>query len=183
MKKWIALLLIAVLTVTAGLTAINMRFPVRHLDTVREHAGDLESSLILAVIMAESSFRPGVESRAGAQGLMQLMPATAEEIAMFMGMADFEPEDVWIPETNIAMGSFYLNRLYSMYGCVVLTLAAYNAGMGRVNGWLANPEMSADGQRLDDISVIPFPETYNYIRRVARNQRIYNIILTVTGRA
>jgi len=180
MKKWFTLALIVILTGTAGVMAVNIRYPVRHFDTIRENAGELEPSLILAVIMAESSFRERAESHRGAQGLMQLMPATAEDIARQMSMTSFQPQDVWQPEINIAMGSFYLNRLANMYGCVELALAAYNAGQGNVNRWLANPEFSGDGKSL---SVIPFPETENYLRRVKQNQRIYNIILNMTGRA
>jgi soluble lytic murein transglycosylase len=179
MKKWIFVAALAFFTFLAGILMLNIRFPVRHFDTVREHAGELDPALILAVIQAESSFRPNAQSHAGAQGLMQLMPATAQEIALFMGLENFSPEDVWIPEINIAMGSFYLNRLYNLYGCVNLALAAYNAGQGNVNRWLADPAISADGRTLDNI---PFPETYNYLRRVRRNQRMYNIILRITGR-
>jgi len=179
MKIWV-LVLVAVLCLVAGVILVNMRFPVRYLDIIEAHAGDLEPSLVLAVIMAESSFRRGAESHRGAQGLMQLMPATAQEIAEQMGKVDFSPEDVWIPEINIAMGTFYLNRLKNLFdGNLELALAAYNAGQGRVNSWLSNPEFSADGQNLD---VIPFPETYNYLRRIRLNQRIYEVILTLTRR-
>ena len=180
MKKWIAFVIIFFLTITAGVMAVNLRFPVRHLDIVQEHAGELDVSLILAVIMAESSFREDARSPVGAQGLMQLMPSTAAEIAVRMGMTNFQPEDVWRPEVNIAMGSFYLNRLVAMFGCEELALAAYNAGQGRVNRWLADPEVSYDGTRLDKI---PFTETRNYLRRVQRNRQIYEIILRVTGRS
>ncbi|MCL2216701.1 MAG: lytic transglycosylase domain-containing protein [Defluviitaleaceae bacterium] len=173
-KKWI-LLAIAVLSVIAFVMAVNIRFPVRHLDIIRAHAGELDPALILAVIMAESSFRQNAESPAGAQGLMQLMPATAEEIAQHMGLEDFQPEDVWLPEINIAMGSFYLNRLKNIFGGNLdLALAAYNAGQGNVNSWLANPEFSGDGKTLD---TIPFMETHNYLRRVRFNRRVYEILL------
>jgi ABC-type transport system substrate-binding protein len=159
--------------------AVFTRYPVRYLDIIRENAGDLEPALILAVIMAESSFRENAESHRGARGLMQLMPATAEEIARHMGIQNFRPEDVWRPEINIAMGSFYLNRLYRLFGCTELALAAYNAGQGNVQKWLSDPDISNDGKKLDDI---PFSETRNYIKRVNSNQRIYNMLLNVTGR-
>jgi len=178
-KTWLMVAVILALLGCAGIILINMRFPVRHLDVIRANAGELEVSLVLAVIMAESSFREDARSSAGAQGLMQIMPDTATDIAGRMGL-DFVPEDVWQPEVNIAMGTFYLNHLFEMFGCLELALAAYNAGQGRVNEWLSNPEFSRDGQSLD---VIPFEETRNYLRRVRRNQRIYRIILAVTGRA
>ena len=181
-KKWIALAVIFFLTIVAAVMAVNMMFPVRHLDVVRDNAGQLDVPLILAVIRAESSFRENAYSHAGAQGLMQLMAPTAAEVAQHMGL-DFKPEDVWDAEINIAMGSFYLNRLYSLFGCVELALAAYNAGQGRVKSWLADPKLSSDGVNLDDIGDIPFEETRNYVRRVIIFQNIYRIILWVTGRS
>ncbi|MCL2576950.1 MAG: lytic transglycosylase domain-containing protein [Defluviitaleaceae bacterium] len=180
MKKKFTFIIIGILIAVAAAMILNMRFPVRHLDIIRANAGELDVSLILAVIKTESGFREEVRSHAGAQGLMQLMPATAADVASQMGMTDFQPEDIWKPEVNIALGSFYLNRLANMYGCTQLALAAYNAGQGRVGSWLANPEFSQDGKKLD---VIPFPETHNYLRRVNRNERVYRAILNVTGRA
>lgn len=180
MKKFFfAVILIGVLSTIALGMAVHVRFPVRHMDIIKANSGELEPSLILAVIMAESSFRPMAESRAGAQGLMQLMPATAEWMAQQMGKTDFHPDDVWIPEVNIAIGSFYLNWLVRYYGGNIdLALAAYNAGLGNVNSWLTNPENSGDGETLHSI---PFPETYNYLNRVRLFQRIYKGILTVRG--
>ena len=180
MKKWfISFFFLLVLFISALVVGINIRFPVRYMSIIEENAGDIDPSWILAVIMAESSFRPHAESHVGAQGLMQLMPSTAEWVAGLMGMDDFEPHMIWDPEVNIALGSFYLNRLMRMYnGDLNLALAAYNAGQGNVNRWLANPDISADGINLD---VIPFNETYNYLRRVTFNQRVYEIILRFDG--
>lgn len=113
--------------------AVNIRFSVRHLDVIQENAGELEVLLVLAVIMMESSFQEGAESYMEAQGFIQLLPATAEEIDSQMGMTNFSAEYVWYPEINIAMGSFYLNRLRNLYRCVELAFAAYNAGQGTVN--------------------------------------------------
>ena len=181
MKKWLlSIFIILVLFFAALVVGVHTRFPVRYMDIIEAHAGDIDPTWILAVIMAESSFRPNAESHRGAQGLMQLMPATAEWVAELMGMEDFEPEHVWKPEVNIALGSFYLNRLKRTYnGDINLALAAYNAGLGNVNSWLRDPEVSADGVTLDSI---PFNETYNYLRRVTFNQRIYEIILAVYRR-
>jgi len=181
MKKWlITILILLVLCISALALAINMRFPVRYMDIIEANAGEIDPTWILAVIMAESSFRPGAESHRGARGLMQLMPTTAEWIAELMGKENFDPETVWQPEVNIAMGSFYLNWLYRYYNeDLQLALAAYNAGLGNVNRWLADPDFSADGRNLD---VIPFNETANYLRRVTFNQRMYSFILRFTRR-
>ena len=179
MKKFLLVVsLLIVLCVAAVIIGVNMRFPVRHMDIIEANAGELDPTWILAVIMAESSFREGAESHRGAQGLMQLMPTTAEWVAELMGMEDFDPESVWLPEVNIALGSFYLNWLLQYYnGNLNLALAAYNAGLGNVNRWLGDTQFSSDGENLD---VIPFNETDNYLRRVTFNQRVYQIILRFT---
>lgn len=177
MKKLLIFLTIVILCIIAMFMAVRMRFPIRYLDIIEANAGELETSFILAVIMAESSFNSQAESHAGAQGLMQLMPPTAADIAARMGMADFEPEHVWDPEINIAIGVFYLNWLKNRYGGNLdLVLAAYNAGLGRVDSWLTDPELSGDGVNLD---VIPFPETYNYLNRIRQFQRVYRFLLAL----
>jgi len=103
----------------------------------------LDPSLIRAVIHAESGFNPKARSKAGAQGLMQLMPATAKELGT---------TDVWLPQQNIQAGSAYLARLLQQFnGDRRLALAAYNAGPGAVSRY--------DG-------VPPFAETRAYLERV-----------------
>lgn len=181
MKKIVAGVAIFVLMAIVALFTITyIYFPVRHLNTVRANAGALDEALILAVIMAESSFNHNAQSHAGAQGLMQLMPTTAADIARRMGMHDFNPQDVWDPDVNIAMGAFYLNWLYARYnGDITLMLAAYNAGLGNVDRWLANPELSEDGISID---TIPFPETHNYVVRVGQFRHIYRFLLALPGR-
>ena len=175
MKKFLVFLIVALLCAAAVFMAVRTRFPIRYLDIIEANAGELETSFILAVIMAESSFNSQAESRVGAQGLMQLMPPTAADMAARMGMTDFAPEDVWNPEINIVLGTFYLNWLYSRYdGNLDLVMAAYNAGLGRVDSWLRDPAVSHDGQTLH---AIPFPETYNYLNRIRQFQRVYRILL------
>jgi len=175
-KKLGLLMLVALVLVgIVGFVGVRVRFPVRYLEYVQEHAGQLDASWVLAVIMAESSFRPQARSPQGAQGLMQLMPATATWVAGLMGKTDFDPADVWDPAVNIALGSFYLNWLYNRFGGdITLMLAAYNAGQGNVQNWLNDPTTSANGVTLD---VIPFTETYYYVQRVRFNQRVYAFIL------
>ena len=133
MTKWKKLTLLTlaalVLAGAVGFVGVRMRFPVYHLEYIQAHAGDLDASWILAVIMAESSFRPQARSPQGAQGLMQLMPATASWVAGLMGKTDFYPADVWEPSVNIALGSFYLNWLYTRFGGdITLMLAATMPG-------------------------------------------------------
>jgi len=176
-KVFLFFLATAILGVAATLAYASTRFPIRHIEIIEANAGELDVSLILAIIMAESSFDVNAQSHAGAQGLMQLMPPTAQDMAERMGKADFMHYHIWRPETNIAIGTFYLNWLYARYsGNIDLMLAAYNAGLGRVDRWLADPEFSQDGISLD---AIPFPETYNYLNRIRTFQWIYRVLLAM----
>ena len=98
------------------------------------------------MIFAESHFRDQT-SHAGAKGLMQLMPDTADFIAQKSGGTAFEQQDLATPQVNIAYGSWYLRYLLDRYdGSEPLALAAYNAGHGTVDGWLA--DAAADRPRL-----------------------------------
>jgi soluble lytic murein transglycosylase len=168
------------LGVAAFVALISVRFPVRHLDTVLFAAElrEVEPALVMAVIMAESSFREGAVSRAGAQGLMQLMPATATELAAQLGV-NIENVDIFDPLINISLGTQYLAQLIALFdGEIDTALAAYNAGRGNVANWLADYNHSADGRTLHSI---PFRETENYLTRVNFNKRVYRVLLRLRG--
>jgi peptidoglycan lytic transglycosylase len=137
--------------------------PLRHDDIIRQQAADkdLDPALIAGVIFAESHFRDQT-SHAGAKGLMQLMPETADYIAEKSGGTAFEQGDLATPQVNIAYGSWYLRHLLDKYdGREVLALAAYNAGQGNVDQWLAK----AEGEHLGPTD-IPFAETRHYVAKV-----------------
>ncbi len=139
--------------------------PLRHDDIIRQQAGDkdLDPALIAGVIFAESHFRDQT-SHAGAKGLMQLMPGTAEFIAEKSGGTAFELDDLATPQVNIAYGSWYLRYLLDRYdGSEPLALAAYNAGHGTVDGWLADAAASGRSFKVADI---PYPETRAYVTKV-----------------
>ena len=123
----------------AGGGARARRLPLRHDDIIRQQAADkdLDPALIAAVIYEESRFRDQT-SHAGARGLMQITPETADAIAKHSGGTRFEQEDLASPQINIAYGSYYLRLLIDHYGGnETLAIAAYNAGMGNVDGWVA----------------------------------------------
>jgi soluble lytic murein transglycosylase len=146
--------------------------PLRHEETIRKqaHEKQLDPSLIAGVIYAESKFNDSTSS-AGALGLMQLLPSTADFIAERSGGTRFTTADLSTPEINIAYGSWYLRYLLDRYdGDEVLALAAYNGGMGNVDRWVA--DAGARGKRLD-IADIPFPETRAYVGRVLDARRDY----------
>src|SRR5215213_1202148 len=144
----------------------EVKLPLRHDDIIRQQASDkgLDASLIAGVIYAESRFRDQT-SNAGAKGLMQLMPETADYIAQKSGGTAFEHGDLATPQVNIAYGSWYLRYLLDKYGGrEILALAAYNAGEGKVDEWVA--EATARGERFRVADHIPFPETRGYVKKV-----------------
>jgi soluble lytic murein transglycosylase len=144
----------------------EVSLPLRHEDIIRQQAADkaLDPALIAGVIYAESHFRDQT-SQAGAKGLMQLMPETADYIAQKSGGTAFVQGDLATPQVNISYGSWYLRYLLQKYdGREVLALAAYNAGEGKVDEWVA--AASARGERFRAADHIPFAETRHYVDRV-----------------
>jgi soluble lytic murein transglycosylase len=153
-----------------AVTEFNL--PLAHQDIIRQQAAEkhLDPALIAAVIYAETKFDPR-PSPAGAQGLMQIMPQTAEFLAHRSGAATFRTADLAAPQVNIAYGSYYLRYLLDEYdGRVVPALAAYNGGEANVDRWLADAR--ARGRRFE-IADIPFPETEAYVQRVLKAQHDY----------
>jgi len=155
--------------------AIDARYPLEYADSIRSIAGEyyLAPSLVAAVIMNESSFRPGVKSSVGACGLMQVMPDTAEWIAHKLQIDDFHIEQLDDPETNIRFGCWYLNYLSSLFsGDPLCVVCAYHAGQGEISSWLSNPLYSSDGITLNQES-LPDGPTKEYAGRVIRDYGIY----------
>lgn len=136
----------------------------------------VEPALVLAIVRQESEFYPAARSRAGALGLMQLMPATARRVATTQQVR-YEPglltQD---PAYNLSLGTAHMASLLDVFrGSYVLSLAAYNAGEGRARQWI-----KAYGDPRDPtidvvnwIEQIPFEETRNYVQRVMENVAVY----------
>src|SRR5215210_4336523 len=144
----------------------EVTLPLRHEDIIRQQAEDkgLDPSLIAGVIYVESRFRDQT-SVAGAKGLMQILPSTADYIASKSGGTAFEQGDLATPQINISYGSWYLRYLLEHYhGNELLALAAYNAGEGKVDEWYR--DASARGEDFEAATHIPFPETRNYVGSV-----------------
>ena len=134
---------------------------------IRQQAAEkhLDPALIAAVIYAETKFDPR-SSAAGAVGLMQIMPQTAEFLARRSGATTFTIADLGTPAVNIAYGSYYLRYLLNEYhGNVIDALAAYNGGESNVDRWIADARAQGHALTVDDI---PFPETRAYVRRCCR---------------
>jgi soluble lytic murein transglycosylase len=151
----------------------EIALPLRHEDIIRQQARDkgLDPALIAAVIYAESRFRDGQTSRAGAQGLMQLTPATARMIARKSGGTAFTVRDLGTPQVNIAYGAWYLRYLMGRYaGNETFALAAYNGGEGNVDRWIDAAQRRNEALTIE---AIPFSETRTYVQRVQDAEREY----------
>ena len=138
---------------------------------------------ILSLIRQESSFDPRARSPAGAEGLMQLMPATARMVARKTGRDLPKAGLIGDPAANIALGSAYFGMLMKRFGdSLPLAIAGYNAGPRNVDKWLADfgdPRLKpgAGGvDMLDWIEEIPFNETRNYVERVIEGIVIYRAL-------
>lgn len=127
--------------------------------------------LVWAVIKTESDFDSSAESNVGAVGLMQLMPATFEEITNQRFKDGFDIGMRYDPETNIRYGTYYISYLYGRYGNWSTALAAYNAGLGNVDAWLADPTLG--DSESGTLKSIPYKETRNYVKRVNDARSMY----------
>ena len=146
--------------------------PLRHDDIIRQQAADkdLDPALIAAVIYEESRFRDQT-SHAGARGLMQITPQTADAIARHSGGTRFTQEDLSDPQINIAYGSYYLRLLLDHYDQnETLAIAAYNAGMGNVDRWV---DEAGGEETFESAEHIPFPETRAYVENVMDRRKDY----------
>ena len=169
-RRRVACLAVVVSLVAVALVVTCLRSACRRVATCRElasrygQASGLDPALVLAVIQAESKGQPRAVSRAGARGLMQLMPATAKALAEEEGIDYPGPDALFDPELNVRLGTLYLARLRRQFrDDPYLYVAAYNAGPGNVDKWqLRNPGLSS----AELIEQVAFGETRAYVRRV-----------------
>lgn len=186
-KRPLLLAVVAVGAIAFGITRIDfgeaireITLPLEHEALIRAEAVDpdiaqtvdsgaialpgTDSALLAAVIYAESRFQDQTSS-AGARGLMQITPDTADTIEKLSGGETFEYEDLADPELNIRYGSYYLRYLLYLYdGNEVAALAGYNAGPGNAESW------GGAGMDIDDIGL---DETHDYVEEVLAKRDQY----------
>ncbi len=134
----------------------------------REH--DVDSALLFAIARQESRFIPDIVSSAGAQGLMQLMPATARWVAKQLGEGAYRPANITDVQMNTRFGAFYFRYwLERLDRHPALAAAAYNAGPGRAQAW--RPLSPLEGAAW--VETIPFNETRDYVKKVLANAMFY----------
>ena len=156
------------LLITAAAVSFFASFP-RPYRAVVEESG-LEPALVYAVMKAESGFDENTVSRAGAVGLMQLLPSTAEFIVRREGLAE---GDLLDGAYNTMIGCRYLSYLIGRFSDEHTAVCAYNAGEGTVRAWLRDPAYSSDGKTLQ---TIPYPETRAYEKKVFDFKKKYQIL-------
>ena len=156
--------------VPAHLRRMYYDSPHRGLLERAAEAQRLDPDLVLALVLQESSGDASAGSRAGAVGLMQLMPATAAEVSRKARLS-FRLDRLTEAEFNAELGTRYLRELLTMMrGDEMLALASYNAGIGNVQRWLRVSRGAPDDEYLESI---PYPETRGYVKRVIYYRSVY----------
>lgn len=179
MVPLVAVAVLAVVAVAAAYGPVwyqRLYHPLQHEAVIARYAraNDVSPYLVAAVINAESGFREGVVSSAGAVGLMQVKPSTAQSVARTAGIPGPVTADTLSdPSVNIRIGIAYLAELIARYdGDVPLALAAYNAGLGNADRWAAQAHRA--GTPFSDS--IAFPETAAYVDEVVAQERTYRAL-------
>ena len=150
----------------------NLRYPAPYRDNLQERIqeNNLEEAWVYGLMRQESRFVTQAKSNVGAQGLMQVMPATARWIAQKLGMKDYRKVLISQLDTNLKLGTYYMKNVLSSLGNnPVLASAAYNAGPARARRWMA--EKPLEGAIY--IECIPFDETRDYVKKVMSNTVYY----------
>ncbi len=173
-----ALALLGRTAVNRGLPFEYYAYPVAGLPRVKPIGQqDVEPHVAYAIARQESGFNPRAISSAKAQGLMQVMPATAKLVAKKNGIT-FDAKRLLEPVYNVQIGSAELGDVLDAYrGSYILAFVAYNAGRGRVREWIERFGDPRDPKvdPIDWVERIPFSETRNYVQRVMENMQVYRV--------
>ena len=154
---------------------LRLLYPVLQRDGIlalaQEHG--VEPTLVAGLIRQESAFDPAATSRAGARGLMQIMPDVGRKVARAEGFPFWDPVLLYQPDVSLQLGVTHLRDLLRRSSDLPHVLAAYNAGTSRLERWLMRP--GADDLEIF-IERIPFRETRGYVRAVLRNRDVYRLL-------
>lgn len=176
LKRITVLCVIIVIVYFAFRMYFMINYPLSYQTLIKKYSEkyDVDPYLVAAIINVESKFDKNAVSNKNARGLMQIAPITGKWASEELNIDDFDVEDLFDPELNIMIGSWYLNILSQEFdNNLQLILAAYNAGSGNVVRWLQNKMYSEDGKSL---MIIPFTETKDFVKKVQKNISIYKIL-------
>ncbi len=162
--------------------AYLLAYPVGDASLINRYAQErnLDPALLCALILEESRFQAGAVSAAGARGLMQLVPVTAQKVARELKIQRVSGDQLFDPGMNVRLGSWYLAKMLEEFGGKThLALAAYNAGPHMVRKWLAGCRSKSEDEFVESI---PYSETRNYVIRVITSARIYRALYRPPGK-
>lgn len=153
----------------------TLRYPTPYRSILKNYTAyyEIDEAWVAGLIRQESRFSALTKSSAGAMGLMQIMPATAKQIANELELFDYRTNQLYKPNMNVLFGVYYLRQLWDNFELSkVLATAGYNAGPGRARQWQNNvPKDGLEGAIF--IETIPFNETRNYVKFVLSNHLYY----------
>lgn len=175
MKKIVSFLIFFILAVIVIFVIAKIIYKTKYIDIINAECQNynVDKYEILSIIKAESNFNSDAVSSKNAIGLMQLTPETANWCAKKMGFREVTQTDLLNPEINIKLGVYYYSYLLQRYGDMNTALAAYNAGMGKVDLWLEDSRYSKDGKT---ILTTPYEETNKYIIKINNNLKMYKFL-------
>lgn len=171
-----------------ALDIVSLGLPQVYREAIEEQAKkqNLSPYLVRSLIRQESAFGIKARSSSNALGLMQLIPPTAQEVAQDLGLSNLEvPEDLYVPDVNIRLGTHYIAKMVRKFGGnVPLALAAYNAGPSRVQAFVqARTQMqkqvtspSSDYNEEIWFDELPWFETSFYVKAILRNVILYKLL-------
>lgn len=177
-KIFIIIIAILIIVVFLGIfknKILKIIYPKTYKEIVSVYSGkyNVEENLVFALIKAESNFNSEAVSHRDAIGVMQIMEETAKDVAN-KNSIKIENENIKQEllkiDNNINIGTKYLSTLLEKYKNKEIAVAAYNAGIGTVDGWIQKGIIKSDGS---DIENIPYKETNNYVRKILRNYKLY----------
>lgn len=171
----IVLLFILIVPLKAPEKVLKIFYPIKYENFVELCAKEynVDKYLIYAIIKAESNFNEKAVSSKDAKGLMQLMDETAVDISkkMKLNLSNEEISTKLLEaDFNIKLGSYYISILLQKYNSIELALVAYNAGSGKLDYWIEQGVLKADGTNIENV---PYKETNNYVRKILRDYDIY----------
>jgi soluble lytic murein transglycosylase len=170
-----ALLALGKAATQRGLPLDEQAYPVVGIPAFEPVGSGVEKAMVYAIARQESAFDPAAQSGVGARGLMQLMPATAQNTAKRFGV-EYDVNRLADASYNARLGSAHLGELMENWkGSQILTFASYNAGPGNARKWLEayGDPRSPNVDPIDWVERIPFSETRNYVQRVIENLNVY----------
>jgi len=177
-KIFIIIIAILIIVVFLGIfknKILKIIYPKTYKEIVSVYSEkyNVEENLVFALIKAESNFNSEAVSHRDAIGVMQIMEETAKDVAN-KNSIKIENENIKQEllkiDNNINIGTKYLSTLLEKYKNKEIAVAAYNAGIGTVDGWIQKEIIKSDGS---DIENIPYKETNNYVRKILRNYKLY----------